>query len=240
MDEAEFLRAIVTRPADDTVRLVYADWLDERGESDRAAFIRVQIELARLPKGDPRRVELGRRELDLFEAARDGWRRREYPTRPGGGYPVDYCRGFAHRLYVESAPVHFEMFLAGAPEAFARAPVEELWLAPVMELDWNSNRQYGRGFDTPQIERLARVPELARLALVRVESPTHDLDGIARALIANPHLRAVPRLHFSNRYLTVDSPNGWTEADMYIEETFNPATEGALVFAFGHRVSWVA
>jgi uncharacterized protein (TIGR02996 family) len=48
MDERGALLAAITRePADDTPRLVYADWLDEHEEHDRAAFIRVQIELAR-------------------------------------------------------------------------------------------------------------------------------------------------------------------------------------------------
>jgi uncharacterized protein (TIGR02996 family) len=42
------LRAIVADPWDDTPRLVAADWLDEHDQPHRAAFIRVQVELARL------------------------------------------------------------------------------------------------------------------------------------------------------------------------------------------------
>src|SRR5215468_4094431 len=37
--------AILANPLDDTPRLVYADWLQEHGEEERAEFIRVQIEL---------------------------------------------------------------------------------------------------------------------------------------------------------------------------------------------------
>jgi uncharacterized protein (TIGR02996 family) len=44
-----FLRAICENPADDAPRLVYADWLDEHGQPDRAEFIRLQIRLARDP-----------------------------------------------------------------------------------------------------------------------------------------------------------------------------------------------
>ena len=36
-----FVRAICANPDEDTVRLVYADWLDENGDPDRAAFIRL-------------------------------------------------------------------------------------------------------------------------------------------------------------------------------------------------------
>jgi uncharacterized protein (TIGR02996 family) len=55
-DEQSFLAAICSQPADDTVRLVYADWLDERGQAgdrERAEFIRVQCELARLSPAPP-------------------------------------------------------------------------------------------------------------------------------------------------------------------------------------------
>jgi uncharacterized protein (TIGR02996 family) len=47
-DEAAFLAAIRAEPDDDTVRLVYADWLDEHGDAARAKFIRVQCERERL------------------------------------------------------------------------------------------------------------------------------------------------------------------------------------------------
>lgn len=43
-----FLTAIVANTEDNTLRLVAADFLEEHGELDRAAFIRVQIALANL------------------------------------------------------------------------------------------------------------------------------------------------------------------------------------------------
>lgn len=46
--ELHLLRGIIASPADDTPRLVYADWLDEHGQHERAELIRVQCELARL------------------------------------------------------------------------------------------------------------------------------------------------------------------------------------------------
>jgi uncharacterized protein (TIGR02996 family) len=47
-DGGAFIRAICAAPDDDLPRLVYADFLDEAGEWERAAFIRVQCELAQL------------------------------------------------------------------------------------------------------------------------------------------------------------------------------------------------
>jgi uncharacterized protein (TIGR02996 family) len=40
--------AIREAPEEDTARLVYADWLDQHGQADRAEFIRVQCALAKL------------------------------------------------------------------------------------------------------------------------------------------------------------------------------------------------
>ena len=42
------LAACRAAPDEDAPRLVLADWLEERGESGRAEFVRVQCELAAL------------------------------------------------------------------------------------------------------------------------------------------------------------------------------------------------
>ena len=101
MNERDALmRAILTDPADDTPRLVFADWLEENGEGARAEFIRLQIQLERMPRG--RTTVLGRpcvgevpewrvacrlklRERELFEAHAAGW----VPVSPGYGLSVD-------------------------------------------------------------------------------------------------------------------------------------------------------
>ncbi len=54
------LKAVVARPEDDLPRLVAADWLEERGETERAEFIRLQIE-----RGRNDRPELAWRESAL-------------------------------------------------------------------------------------------------------------------------------------------------------------------------------
>ena len=45
-DRESFIAAIAAEPDDDLPRLVFADWLDENGEPERAEFIRVQIRRA--------------------------------------------------------------------------------------------------------------------------------------------------------------------------------------------------
>lgn len=71
-NDAAFLRAIVESPDDDTLRLVYADYLEERGDSERADFIRVQCALATMARDDPRRKELEAREAALLERNEEG------------------------------------------------------------------------------------------------------------------------------------------------------------------------
>lgn len=56
-----FIRRICENPAEDAVRLVFADWLQENGEGERAEFIRDQIEW-----------RAGSRDLDLLN---DNWER---------------------------------------------------------------------------------------------------------------------------------------------------------------------
>lgn len=47
--ERAFLDSIIAAPDDDAPRLVYADWLEDFGRPGRGEFIRVQVELARIP-----------------------------------------------------------------------------------------------------------------------------------------------------------------------------------------------
>jgi uncharacterized protein (TIGR02996 family) len=80
-DRDALLRAILAAPGDDTPRLVYADWLTERGEESRAEFIRVQCEVARLapvptvgarPTAERARIEeLRRRERELLRTMQE-------------------------------------------------------------------------------------------------------------------------------------------------------------------------
>src|SRR5262245_59215233 len=70
-----FLRAIRANPDDDTLRLVFADWLDEHDDPARAEFIRVQVELDPIREqiDSPRVLELLDRESDLLGRHRPEW-----------------------------------------------------------------------------------------------------------------------------------------------------------------------
>ena len=78
MPHDAFLRAIIADPDDDLPRLVYADFLDETGDPDRAEFVRVQCRLAETEEHDPHFRELEDREHTLLAANEGKWfRERE-------------------------------------------------------------------------------------------------------------------------------------------------------------------
>jgi uncharacterized protein (TIGR02996 family) len=72
--EEAFLQAIIENSDDDAPRLIYADWLDENGQPDRAEFIRIECQLAKLHQDDSRWQELeARKEQLLWVAYRENW-----------------------------------------------------------------------------------------------------------------------------------------------------------------------
>jgi uncharacterized protein (TIGR02996 family) len=90
-DEAALLRGIHANPEDDTPRLVFADWLDEHGQPERAEFIRVQIEYERTSDN-----ALGARSHELLIAHQAEW------TADFGPREVDRVHFGFHRGFPES------------------------------------------------------------------------------------------------------------------------------------------
>jgi uncharacterized protein (TIGR02996 family) len=95
-----FLAAIADRPDDDLPRLVYADYLEETGQPERAEFIRVQIETAKLPPADPRQTALKDRESQLLtQRNRAAWGLAEFR---GEMVSQQFRRGFVERVSVRA------------------------------------------------------------------------------------------------------------------------------------------
>jgi len=74
MDErAELLRTVIESPDDDAPRLVFADWVEEHGEHERAEFIRFQCRLESLDDNPEETERLRERERELLDEFAWAW-----------------------------------------------------------------------------------------------------------------------------------------------------------------------
>jgi uncharacterized protein (TIGR02996 family) len=117
MLEDAFLRDIRERPDDDTPRLVYADWLDDHGDSPCAEFIRTQIALAKLVPGDSRRDTLQQRQADLLAEHEEHW------LSP---LPADLYRWKFERGLLSAIIMRWAASLEPAGHLFDRHPIDQV------------------------------------------------------------------------------------------------------------------
>jgi uncharacterized protein (TIGR02996 family) len=204
--EEAFLQDIVERPDDGAPRLIYADWLDERGapgDQARAEFIRLQCALHDLPAADPRRVQLEERERELLQVYEAEW---AAPMRELLGTSTSWPRCWQFRRgFIEKVRVTPAEFLAGADDLFRLAPMREVMFADfdADAAEWSSLTQSPwlarlKGIDLSEIgvflaqpEELSRSPNIAGLTTLRVRWSWLE------ALTSSPHLSRLADLHLA-------------------------------------------
>lgn len=219
-EHAAFLTAIRADPEDDTVRLVFADWLDEHGEEDRARLIRLQCEaeqhrrnlwpsLAREP--DQEAQEIINRHPEWTDA-----------LYRHGAHKVIFGRGLIEGVEISDAAFveHGEALLRDAPPSLHRLKIfydpvaqvnrppphtvepwplaerlaETLHLGRIdtLDLDW-----CGMGRDNMRI--LVSAPAMASIRDLRLNSCFIDNEAVA-ALAASEHCGGLQRLDLSHNH----------------------------------------
>jgi uncharacterized protein (TIGR02996 family) len=205
MTEVEaFLQAIVENPDDDGPRLIFADWLEERGDP-RAEFIRVQCALADTRPDNSRRAELKQRERALLRQHQEQW------IQPLRGLITGWLfrRGFVEMIWVRGP-----RFLKYAGTLFEQAPICEVglleawglapelavspYLARLSALALSSNN-----IGDDDVQALAKSPYLSRLASLDLGSNPISSRG-AEQLAASPHLAELLSLRLSFNQLRDD------------------------------------
>jgi uncharacterized protein (TIGR02996 family) len=182
-DRDAFLRAVVAAPDDDLPRLVYADWLDERGESARAEVIRLQCASARLPDGDPGAVDLDARAEALLAEHEQEWL-GDWHDRL---VRWTFRRGFLDGVEIEPGP-----FLDHGEALFDRHPIRKVkFIGPD-----------GDGAPADAVPALAAAPHLARVRALDFSGNSPG-PAWARAIAAARHLTNIEELNFYD-----DSPTG--------------------------------
>lgn len=137
-DGAILLREILESPADDHLRLVYADWLEEHGNDPvRAEYIRLSVATDNRDQGCPRtrsryrlcqRGECERCEPHhrLNEIYKPFWDEADAQLRPLGCHQVVLRRGFVRFLACSTTG-----FLEHGAALLAAHPVERIYLPHV-------------------------------------------------------------------------------------------------------------
>ena len=165
-DEA-FLEDICAHPDDDATRLIYADWLDDRGDAARAEFIRVQVERRKKGAEDGQYRDLLTREEALIQENEAEWR-AELPALDGVNWE-GFSGGFVEAVFVNSV----EVFLRHAAVLFAVAPIRRLQVGHI---------------DAADARILSECAELSRLTELNLgNNPALGRVGV-RAFSLSPHL----------------------------------------------------
>jgi len=175
--DPELLQAILDQPADDQLRLIYADWLDERADP-LGEFIRLQIALAGLQRDAPGHRQLYLREVELILRHKEEW----FPLRTA--FTSWECRrGFMDEVWGNAVN-----FLEVAAPLLASHPVQLVQL---------------EGADS-FLDQLADCPALARVARLtltnwrrsgtRRNTRNRDLAEIVRS---SAGLSKIPRIDYS-------------------------------------------
>jgi uncharacterized protein (TIGR02996 family) len=207
--DVAFLADITEHPDDDAPRLIYADWLEDRGDQTsmaRAEFIRVQIRLAQLDVDVPRRSSILDGLGDGFsEQLFQNFRRKYIPSedpleadatallrvremdlfREFGSQWRPHlgagvrCPGF-RRGFVEEVTLSARVLLRRGERLFQVAPLRRVRLSA-----WGS------------LAELVESPVLARLR--GIDLPAHRLSvKELQLLLSSPHLSGLQELDISS------------------------------------------
>ena len=165
-ENPELLAAIIAHPDEDTPRLMYADWLQENGDLERAEFIRLHIEWDRRPPYAPPDGDLKRRLIAAWEAA--GLKKR-------GGI---YQRGFDSVTRFD----RITAFCERAASAFRSAPIRMMYLD-----QWNNLED----FPDWREQLHAALPIAQGVTGIGARDSQRDLGEIGEELLKLPQASAL-------------------------------------------------
>jgi uncharacterized protein (TIGR02996 family) len=215
--EQALFQSVLDAPDDDAPRLVFADWLEEHGQPERAEFIRVQIAQESEPEYSPRWRELEKRSRALLKGNRRKWA----PAPDGLAWGPEFRRGF-----VESVCSTARAFADRPDELFARAPLRSLRITMRNEVE----DELPEGFRSPEVRqalaqsdgayrtllaRRFRSPEMRRLRHLYVTTLTRKE---VTALAGSPYADGLTDLGFGH----------WASGVMSLSEVFHSRRLGRV------------
>jgi uncharacterized protein (TIGR02996 family) len=174
------LQAVIAEPEEEAPRLIYADWLDEQGrpeDTDRAEFIRLQVELAHAKEEAARAKHLRRREEELWDARQQEWLAHLPPHLRKRG--PRFHRGFLEEL---SLP----------PSTWAKHGAKLFGQNPLFRV------RLPGAVDRHVVGDLVVIPDLARIRELSLAGcDLREPNATLKILFASPFLSGLVRLDLS-------------------------------------------
>ena len=212
---AAFLQNIRQRPHDDAPRLIFADWLEERGDP-RGEFIRLQCLRFGYTIGDARKSPLVEREQALLQRHRERWvgpllqrgigwefRRGLLHLRVGAAQFLridwealtqtetwEWVEKIAIRIEVSAEIDDYGTWEEVQASAAIRRPEEALSMGTrIREREARRIAENRRDF-CAELQPLADFPSLARMEALDLRNNNLGDDGTA-ILAASPHVKGL-------------------------------------------------
>lgn len=151
-DGEALLKAILAHPEEDTPRLVYADWLQENGQEERAEFIRLQIKIVALERDMPPLIKIDQKPRRCRKC-KHFWAGVGYCGCPHGKVRQDTIQQrirdrHAWQVELEQAHARNRDLLIGSPSSWGASGEFSDWLSSVFsdhDLK-NVGWKFSRGF----------------------------------------------------------------------------------------------
>lgn len=211
----DFLQAVLAHPEEDVPRLIYADWLEEQGDAERAEYIRIQCELPHLPYDSLRRVSLVRRVIELERAHQQDWLQQLLPASVLPLPEYGFRGGF-----LEFVQIDVRHFLLHGETLVERTPLRHVVFTGV--------RNEGAA--------LAHSPALERLERIDIRAERLEVADLA-ALVRSPHLQNLRALTLHQNGLRAEHLQALVASPTLLglkrlDLSFNPlGSRGATVLA---------
>jgi uncharacterized protein (TIGR02996 family) len=177
-ERGDLLRAILESPEDDAPRLVFADWLEEQGDTMRAEFIRIQCAMAHYPEGTSRNRPLQERSIQLERFGRTSWAEE----LQGSVLGLAFRRGF-----VDEVQLTAENFLLAAEKL--------LQIQPIRVWEFRPPAFFQRGIP---LTNLAQSPSIEKVRVLK--SSYYSADELLMTLARSAKLEGLQGLTIAGQY----------------------------------------
>ena len=175
----ELFAAILARPDDDLPRLVYADWLDENGQPERAEFIRVECAADLTDRESPDYLKLLRQSDQLFKVHKNRWF-----GQLADGSIADRIFAVTRRGFVDSISISVDLFTDQSDVIATYAPLLR-GLHITASGDWQA---------------FFSSPALGGLRSLSFDDREFDHDGV-QELAHSRHVGGLTELDISRQFL---------------------------------------